>query len=578
MTLREIFILPFVIVLLSSPVSADSLTAEVQTRLKLLGENPGRVDGVFGGKTNAALNRFLGTDGKKYKANLDEANEDLMAILNNFKVSFSSPIFTTTSDYLESKNADTYLLMDSDILRYASEHYVGGTYSKYYQPDINGDGLSDLIVFGMGEDFQSECMIEKCGNSWLRKPLIFQRLKDADKRLDRKEALFELVENKNIMDKNVFNRGTGGKSIFADFNGDGIDDFYLPSEGPVSGPKIHKGGRDVLLISGKDGKYIDEAGRYDLLSQGSFQHWTAAGDIDNDGDIDFIFHNLKAKTALGNQIACFINDGKANFSIEKKCVSPPLAKRGSKYHSWGGTLFDLNGDNHLDLWLSRNAENTPIVLLGDGSGKFSEENVVEVYLPDNWPRVMKQFGYVVAADLEDDGFNEIFFSVQGARWIAPSDCKGQRGAYCGSYVGYFKNVDGFLKFGGFIRKVENDDNFQWPRTSMIVVKDFWGDDGLKDVFLKRNFFESDSPFFIQKQNGVFENQSLMASTNRLSPNKLLKATAKNLVSKTYKKTYKQVCENAVLKGQWNRDKPIWVNAAKERNFDLDFCKLVLSKN
>ena len=119
MTLKEFFILPFVIVLLSSPVSADSLTAEVQTRLKLLGENPGRVDGVFGGKTNAALNRFLGTDGKKYKAYLDEANEDLMAILKNFKVSFSSPIFETTSDYLESKNADTYLLMDSDILRYA---------------------------------------------------------------------------------------------------------------------------------------------------------------------------------------------------------------------------------------------------------------------------------------------------------------------------------------------------------------------------------------------------------------------------------------------------------------------------
>ena len=69
----------------------------------------------------------------------------------------------------------------------------------------------------------------------------------------------------------------------------------------------------------------------------------------------------------------------------------------------------------------------------------------------------------------------------------------------------------------------------------------------------------------------------MASTNRLSPNKLLKATAENLVSKTHNTNAKQVCENAVLKGQWNRDKPIWVKAAKGRNFDLDFCKLYLSK-
>ena len=99
----------------------------------------------------------------------------------------------------------------------------------------------------------------------------------------------------------------------------------------------------------------------------------------------------------------------------------------SRFYNWGGTLFDLNGDNNLDLWLSRNSRNVPIVLLGDGTGKFSSDNYVEVYLPKNWPKVMRQFGYVIAADLEDDGFNEIFFSVQGDSRLSPNDCKGDKG-------------------------------------------------------------------------------------------------------------------------------------------------------
>ena len=289
------------------------------------------------------------------------------------------------------------------------------------------------------------------------------------------------------------------------------------------------------MISRADGKYYDEAYRYQLLSTGTFQHWTAAGDIDNDGDPDFMFHNIKAKTQTGNKIVCFINDGKANFTAVE-CVDPPRVKRTDKCHdcndrfySWGGTLFDLNGDNFLDLWLSRSAYNTPIVLLGDGTGSFSKDNYVEVFLPNNWPTVMKQFGYVVAADLEDDGFNEIFFSVQGIHELSPNKCKGSSRPYCGSYVGYFKNVDGFLEFGGFIKKVEKDQKFKWARTSMIVVKDYWGNDGMKDIYLKRHFYENDSPFFVQLSNGKFSNISMEEFNSKKSDSSLLEARASLLM-------------------------------------------------
>ena len=480
--------------------SADNLTAEFQTRLKLLGEQPGVIDGAFGSKTNAAANSYFETSNKNYRDIMSDANQTLIHHLRQTNNVTETPIFETTSDFLESRNTTIVLRDDDRIWRIVRENFGAdgpaprGGVSKWYQPDITGDGVPDFVFFGMGPGYQSECISEKCGNAWLKKPVL-AKLSDANSNSRR---TIELLDQNVVLPGDIFSKGTGGKSIFADFNNDGYDDFYLPSEGPVAGPIIHVGSSDVLLISKGDGTYRDEAAKYDLLRQRTFQHWTAAGDIDNDGDIDFIFHNIKAKTKMNNKVACFLNDGNANFTISD-CVSPPNAKGTSRFYNWGGTLFDLNGDNNLDLWLSRNSHNVPIVLLGDGTGKFSSDNYVEVYLPKNWPKVMRQFGYVIAADLEDDGFNEIFFSVQGDSRLSPNDCKGIKG-YCGSYVGYFKNLNGFLSFGGFIKKFEKTERGQWQGSSMIVVKDFIGNDGLKDVYLKRNY---DEPFYRQSPDGSF---------------------------------------------------------------------------
>ena len=369
-------VLTCLVILCSSIVAADSLTAEFQTRLKLADENPGPIDGAFGNKTNSAANRYFSTDNVNYKSRMREANEKLkQTYLRNIKQN-KDLIFTTTSDYLESTNTTVFLKDDDKIWNTVRQNFderSGGAFSKWYQADITGDGTPDLVIFGMGPDFQAECEIKNCGDEWLKKPVAFE-LKDnpSDKSYD-----VQLLDNNKIFPGDIFSRGTGGKTIFADFNNDGFDDFYIPSEGPVKGPKIHLGGRDVLLMSNGDGTYRDDANRYDLLKKRSFQHWTAAGDIDNDGDIDFIFHNLIARTSMGDKISCFINDGKGNFTV-KNCVDAPKAKVSNRYNSWGGTLFDLNGDNILDLWLSRNHHNKPVIILGDGTGEFPAYNSIEV--------------------------------------------------------------------------------------------------------------------------------------------------------------------------------------------------------
>ena len=556
--------------LTASMLHADNLTAEVQTRLKILGEAPGVIDGAFGKKTNSAINKILGTEGIEYKGQLEAVNERLVQEITAAKSDEKAKIFETTSDFLESRNTDLQFFRDHQIFNYAEIHFnrgKGGAASKWYQPDLNGDGKSDLVIFGLGQDYVSECAIDKCGDEWMREPIFLIRTDEKRGSGNSQEATFKLQPAIEFSNPPILNRGTGGKTIFADFNGDGRDDFYLPSEGPVAGRNIHRGGKDVLLLSTPDGGYEDIASNYELLNAKTFQHWTAAGDIDNDGDVDFIFHNIQAKTEMPDKIACFLNDGKGNFSV-KNCVSPPTSKKFNKYNSWGGTLFDVNGDNYLDLWLSRNTHNSPVVFLGNGTGQFDSERSFEVYLPKDWPRAMKQFGYVVATDLEDDGFNEIFFSVQGIKSIAPKDCKNTVGTYCGSNVGYFKNNNGFLEFGGFLKKFDKSDKFNWTAASMIVVKDYWGDDGLKDVFLKRNYHQGASPFIIQTQPGKFEEIDRYDATNFAAPNNLLSLSID---------TKQLICANAVDGGAWRAGMEYWKSKAIEQGYDAAICQFFADK-
>lgn len=521
MNVFKYFFVTILITIFAMPVSSDSLTAEFQTRLKLAGENPGKIDGAFGNKTNAAANSYFKTGNQNYRTMMSDANQTLIEDLKKLHIDTKERIFETTSDFIESENTTVFLEGENKIWEIVRDNFdekSGGAISKWYQPDITGDGVPDLVFFGMGPDFQSECEIKKCNDDWLKKPVVFQLTNSTDSDF----TDIKLLDQNTVFPGNIFTRGTGGKSIFADFNGDGFDDLYLPSEGPVKGSKKDTGGRDVLLISNGDGTYRDDAHKYDLLKKRSFQHWAAAGDIDNDGDVDFIFHNLKARTQMADRIVCFINDGDANFSV-KDCVDAPNSKTGNKNNSWGGTLLDLNGDNFLDLWLSRNRYNSPVVILGDGSGRFQKQNSVEIYLPKDWPKVMKQFGYVVAADLEDDGYNEVFFSVQGLHEISPNDCSERKGdGYCGSYVGYFKNDAGFLKFAGFIKQFEKDFfipepmwQSKWNSSSMIVVKDIIKNDGQKDVFLKRYYT---NPFFEQTATNKFEQTNTLSSSLLAIPN------------------------------------------------------------
>ena len=471
----------------------------------------------------------------------------------------SSPILETTSDYVESQST-TIFLDTNDPLFQAAQSYYGAWPSKWYQPDLNGDGLKDLVVFGVrkpsNERENWETDFDMCGTrecaDWETRPFF------AIASTSSGEYKFLEPNQEGIFDKNVIARTSGGKTIFADFNGDGRDDFYVPTWGLGA----NKGSRDGLWISTANG-YEDRAESLERMRVRSLRHWASAGDIDNDGDIDIIAGDLGADNGRGGaKLDCFFNDGNANFSFQK-CVK--VSGWGSKSkHSWGGTLLDYNGDGFLDLWISFTGKK-PAILLGDGSGQFSSDNKVEIPFPNSWDSNKRQIGYVLAADIEDDGYSDVFFSVQGTPGCG-------YGAYCGSDVGYFKNTKNGLVFGGFLRRIKKDEGLVWAKASQIAVKDLNGD-GLKDVYLKRAYDQN--ALFLQTTDGQFVATPSIASLNltkaSFDSSQMVGSSAHKWTSPDGSTSTQKLCELAVAGKGWNTDLPAWVDAAKGRGLSVEMC-------
>jgi len=496
----------------------------------------------------------------------------------------SSPILKTTSDYLESQST-TIFLETNDPLFQAAQSYYEAWPSKWYQPDLNGDGLKDLVVFGVrkptNERENWETDFDMCGSSecadWEARPFF------AIASTSSGEYKFLEPNQEGIFDKNVIARTSGGKTIFADFNGDGRDDFYVPTWGLGA----NKGSRDGLWISTANG-YVDRAESLDRMRVRSLRHWASAGDIDNDGDVDIVAGDLGADNGRGGaKLDCFFNDGNANFSFQK-CIK--VSGFGSKSkHSWGGTLLDYNGDGFLDLWISFTGKN-PAILMGDGSGQFSSNDKIEIPFPESWDSNKRQIGYVFAADIEDDGYSDVFFSVQGTPACG-------YGAYCGSDVGYFKNTKNGLVFGGFLRKIKKDEGFVWPKGSQIVVKDIDGD-GLKDVYLKRAYDQR--AVFIQTSDGEFAASSYLASFNLKKPVFSNSDASNALVLPSDAEELKilndpsllpkldmssppknisniDLCKKAIYNGSWSNFAPKWRDLAKGKGIAIEQCIKFASK-
>ena len=333
---------------------------------------------------------------------------------------------------------------------------------KWQLADYNNDGFIDVLYvgvmrasnfirFNMNSDLPGDGEVE-CDNGdkcegIMPLPSLF--LGDADGNLTYSPHL--LIDNREIPGMSL-----GGQPIVADYNNDGVMDFYITDPGIQD----YDGFRDSYFLSQKDGAWLESSNTH--LSHPNFisANNGTTGDIDNDGDMDIVYTEMN-RYERGTSLWCLMNDG-TGFLKKRKCGGAD---------SFNIELADLDGDGDLDALIggheneysNPNTNGFTGILWNDGKGKFNKHNSTR--LPEHKQK-FSAIPEVSASDLDNDGDLDIVYSRTG-----------EDPAYVGAAIQIIENL-GNKKFKdhGLIILKENEHIFD------IKFRDFDGD-GDNDIYL-----------------------------------------------------------------------------------------------
>ena len=197
--------------------------------------------------------------------------------------------------------------------------------------------------------------------------------------------------------------------LFADFDGDGWLDFYVGNE---SRAEMEQGAAQYpsqLYRSKGDGTFENATQRAGV-SNDRYSKGVAAGDYDNDGDLDLYVSNIGLNRLYANQ-------GDGTF----KDVGPKAGVTGKAERHFACWFFDVDNDGWLDLWVNgfqaklEDLANAalgkpdgalrPLFFVNQRNGTFVNRaqaaGVAHAYLP-----MGSNFG-----DLDNDGWLDIYLGT-----------------------------------------------------------------------------------------------------------------------------------------------------------------------
>ena len=178
----------------------------------------------------------------------------------------------------------------------------------------------------------------------------------------------------------------------ADIDGDGDQDIIF-ANAFLTQPRI--------LINNGIGIFTDEtAARFPTVNLGSFG--VAAGDLDNDGDLDLVFSNVGASMAPPGALPrLFINDGAGVFTD-----SPAKMNGVNKVGAMQVNMVDIDNDWDLDVIIDGKSAGQHLYF-NDGDANFTFDGDV---LPDGSALVYETDWADLDNDNDVDGF---YLSLSG---------------------------------------------------------------------------------------------------------------------------------------------------------------------
>ena len=309
-----------------------------------------------------------------------------------------------------------------------------------------------------------------------------------------------------------------------DFNGDGFSDVLIGDHGTEVANAVagsENPGYFHQLFLGSSGGLTTPNGDVGFTGTG-FWHTTKSGDIDGDGDLDFITSNASTNSFQnGKHFMIFKNDGDGTFTED---ISFPLSLKSTVN---GGpnrlppvaALDDFNNNGFADLVVgfdhaNYNAEadlRTSIYLNLDGS--FKEENLIQVDRPD-FKTLFGRETFNIAADkittgdLDGNGLLDVVIMYadrfqDDARWIQL--------IYQGS-AGVFNDVT-ISKIGEYALPQFRSDVITGDSIEVIDINN----DGLLDLHFTHNVVNLEHQsrleevFFINTGSGSFQKLSELHS-------------------------------------------------------------------